>query len=429
MSMPISLAELDGTEGFILSETIYNHDGTSLFAEGRLLDSTTVQLLKNYFRRAECRVKDVFIPVNYKLELELKLKKEQNHDISGNVSQKLKNNTLEALFKTYTAPEESLAENITVIGNCVAEIARYIEKNQDLSYSLGQYKTSSNVFNHSLRVAQFSVALANIYNKKLGQKEEKIDLKSIGTAALLHDFGIRYQDKKEMEKLSSKHLSDTFFDFYPTIPSTVLEQPYEEKYKNVYTYTALGRFLDSTTKTMILLSGEGENERANIVSKETKKDAISTASKIIYLCNLYDSLLYNTIQADINLENVSSLVAQLVENKVVDKELGNLLLNEIPLYSTGVRVLLSTGEYATVIESFRGNEAAKPIVKTMVNPPFQPRKIDLRETTTTTILKIIASDEKLSDKVEKITSEQIRSINMGTKQTENLVEENNLKSR
>lgn len=412
MGMSVLLSELKGNEGFILSETIYNEDGTPLLTQGKKLDNSKIQTLKNYYFKGKYSSKDVRIPVSMVLE------EKKNNDISGTINPQLQSNTLYALKKTYMSTEENLTDNLTIVGKCVEEISRYIEAEPNISYSLGQYKTSEplpNVFDHSLRVAQFSMALANLYNNQLQAGEEKISLKDIGMVALLHDFGIRYQNPEEMQKLSSQQLSNAFFTSYPNVDSEILQKPYQEKYKNIYAYAALENFLDHSSRMMLLLSDNAENKN---VSKAYKTDATIMGAKIIYLCNLYDSLLFNTIKADISLENVSSLIGQFVQNGVVNAELGSLLIEKVPLYSKGVRVLLSTGQQATVIDSFTGYDAARPVVKTVATSSQVPIIIDLRNTTNITVSKIIGTNENISDRVNQMESEQIKAIDMSLNTTE-----------
>ena len=134
------------------------------------------------------------------------------------------------------------------------------------------------------------------------------------------------------------------------------------------------------------------------------------AAKIIFLCNLYDSLLLNTISNNENLENVSSLLEAFIANGLVNNTLGNLFINNIPLYSVGVRVELSNGEYATVVERFNGKDSSKPIVETLTNPPFIPEVIDLRKITNITIKRIVASSELLDEKIKEITQNQLETL-------------------
>ena len=123
-------------------------------------------------------------------------------------------------------------------------------------------------------------------------------------------------------------------------------------------------------------------------------------------------MLTNVISNNKSLENISSALEILVKNGIINETIGRLFLDNIPLYSVGVRVELSTGEYATVIERFIGHNVAKPKVETLVNPPLVPRTIDLRETTTITVKRIVASNELLDDKIREITKEQLQTMDI-----------------
>ena len=422
MGIPISLNGIRGDEGWLLAEPIRNYFGQTLCPADKLLDTTTIDLLKKHYIKLNKPIKDIVVHVKFQSKTLTDKQKElmeniqkQNCDIPSFISPELQIKTIVALKEAYNPSEGNLKNALKVVDECLDDLAQRIQTQSEFSYSLGQYKyplSMTNVLEHALRVAQFSVVLADIYNKQLSTTDQRISLQSIGTAALLHDYGTCFEDKKEMRKLSLYQLGESFIKTYPNIPSDLLQQPYNEKYKNVYAYAALKNFLDSPTLNTILLSGESENGKGlnclNIVNRKTTSSAM--AAKIIFLCNLYDSLLKRTLETDASLENVSTTLEMLVKNGVIHNQLGNLFLNNIPLYSVGVRVLLSTGEYATVVERFTGTDATKPIVQTLVNPPLRSTTIDLRNTTNITIAKIVGSNELLDQKIKEITDWQLKSM-------------------
>ena len=424
MSIPVSLWSLKGNEGFILAEALFNPTSEiPLCPASKPLDENIIEQLKKYFSKGKMPSSNLTIKVTYDSKTltdeQLKIVKnieEQNCDVPSYLSEGLHDQTLDALKKTYRASKQNLTDTLKIVNECIDDIAVHIQDNPDISYSLGEYKrhfdNEDSVFEHSMRVAQFSVALANIYNQNLTSHDGYINLKSIGTAALLHDYGTSFKNADEMKKLSLFQLGNNFLSNYPTIPSDLLQQPYNERFRIVYAYSSLKNFLDNSTLTMILLSSESENGKVGLGIKKDKTDAVSMSAKIIFLCNLYDSLLYNTISTNQSLENVSSTLNQLAENGAINKELTKLFADNIPLYSVGVRVLLSTGEYATVVERFKGNDSYRPVVKTLVNPPMQPSIIDLRTTTNVTILNVVGSNEQLSDKINEITKQQLETMAM-----------------
>lgn len=429
MGVPIYLDSLSGNEGWILAEPIRNEQGSILYPADKPLDTNTVEMLKKHFIKATNNKGSIS-----KIHLQVKLNhknltpaqkiiieniEKQNSDVKGNIPKELHEKTVQVLDQIYD--NKNIKNVLNVLTECVSDIARKVITDPELSYSLGQYRKDgndgkvndfSNVVEHSSRVAEFAITLANLYNKQVASNSNQISLKNIGIASLLHDYGVCFQDEDEMEKLKKIELNESFFKAYPTIPRDVLQLPYNSKYKNVYAYAALKNCLDNSTLTAILLSNETQNgagnECLNIPNNKTNQTAM--AAQMIFLCNLYDSMLTNVISNNKSLENISSTLEILVKNGIINETIGRLFLDNIPLYSVGVRVELSTGEYATVIERFIGHNVAKPKVETLVNPPLVPRTIDLRETTTITVKRIVASNELLDDKIREITKEQLQTM-------------------
>ena len=408
MGVPICLESLSGNEGWILAEPVLNEQGSILYPADKPLDTNAVEMLKKHFIKTTNNKGSIS-----KIHLQVKLNHKELHE-----------KTVQVLNQIYDNKNIKNIKNVlNVLTECVSDIARKVLTDPELSYSLDQYRKDgsngkandfSNVVEHSYRVAEFAITLANLYNKQVASNSNQISLKNIGIASLLHDYGVCFQDKDEMKKLKKIELNESFFKTYPTIPKDVLQLPYNSKYKNVYAYAALKNCLDNSTLTAILLSNETQNgagnECLNIPNNKTNQTAM--AAQIISLCNLYDSMLTNVISNNKSLENISSTLEIFVKNGIINETIGRLFLDNIPLYSVGVRVELSTGEYATVIERFIGHNVAKPKVETLVNPPLVPRTIDLRETTTITVKRIVASNELLDDKIREITNKQLQTMDI-----------------
>lgn len=405
------LSKINGDEGYILEEPVYM--GSSILCQaGKELDENTVTHLKRFLVHHNGSLENISVKIKVSKEVE-----ELDFDIPSFLGEELENSTLEALKNTYRSSKQNIAATLTVVDSCIADITRLIESKPELSYSLGQYKEIPNngsvsVFEHSIQVAQFAVALANIYNNSIDPCEVQLDLKTIGMAALLHDYGSCFNDEAEMKKLSLYRLGDTFLQNYPTIPADVLQQTYNDNYRTVYAYSSLKNYLPSTIATMILLSGESDNGAIGLGIENNKNDAVSMGARIIFLSNLYDSLLRNTISQNESLENVTTILQQLAINGVISEELTSLFIDNIPLYSVGVRVLLSNYEYATVVERFKGNDNYKPVVRTLVPAPLKPEIIDLRKTTNITILSVVGKSVRLSDKLKDITKAQLETIDV-----------------
>lgn len=423
MGVPICVDNL--REGWVIAENVY-FDNRILIKAGVVLTNSIIDKLKQRLQEDNKRVHFIYVTSDNKKELLEESKKQEafrNHilkcdyDIPNYISKDIEIETFNSLKTSYVSSGKELNDTLKIINNCLSKIILTMQANPNFSFSLGQYKDSlkeNALYEHSYRVAQFSIMLANIYNNTVADPNKKINLYSIGTAALLHDYGVSFSDNQRMKSLSSYQLSNNFMEHYPTIPKDLLQNPYNPKYRTVYSYSFFKNLLDNSTLNMILWSSESELGNINMGLKNDKPGPIYTAAKIIFLCNLYDSLIYDTINNNTSLENVSEKMKQMDKCGSINHELFELFINNIPLYSIGVRVLLSTGEYATVVETFKGKDyIAKPIVKTITSDPNESKIIDLRTTTNITI-SIVGSNETITDKINSITDQQLKTIDIAS---------------
>ena len=285
-----------------------------------------------------------------------------------------------------------------------------------LEFDLSEYG-DSDLYGHLLRVAAFSTTLAAAYNKKMiasGKRSETISLEKITTAALLHDYGIRFQDPLAMQELQKHSLNEYLVRTYG-LDKDLLSQPYNKKYSPIYSFVSLP--LDNTTASIILCSQENDNKAGPL---KTTKDSLNTtnnikmAARIINLANLYDTVLGHAINNGLhgetmNLENVSTVMDYAAMNGMVDKELMDIFYENIPIYSNGTRVQLSDGRYARVINrTINKKLSSRPTVITtdMETIDLSAAPLNL------TIKRIVTKDEKLSSLVNDIAHGQLNNTNI-----------------
>ena len=102
-------------------------------------------------------------------------------------------------------------------------------------------------------------------------------------------------------------------------------------------------------------------------------------------------LFRSAIDNETSLEDVISELGQYAINGVVSNEIKELLINKVKLYPHNTRVLLSNGQVATVETCRVGHyDSYKPVVRTC---GLSRRRIDLKESTNTTIKSIVSKDK------------------------------------
>ena len=414
-------------EGMIVNETIFLGKAPFI-SSGKVLTNQLIDLLKKHKNLLEHNVLKVSIknlPIEEQYKLEKELEWNQNN-INSSIDSKIKKEIQETL-KIVT---EHTDKPIELVQKCATTITNSLYFNQfkvvnekskekawfpNLDYNLEEYEGQNDIYEHSLRVAQFAVVVAAAYNQKELQagKKETINLEKIATAALLHDYGYRYQDPIAMKSLANYQLSSYLQKIYDIDPD-ILVKPYDEKNAPIYSFISLP--LDNTITNMILYSKENDVKTGPL---KTTKDTIATsnnikmAARIINLCSLYDDVLKQAINNGIggqnmNLENVSAVMDYAAANGLIDKNLMDIFYDTIPLYSIGTRILLSDGRYGRVVKRKTDKiSSAKPTIITTEGDIVDLSNAPLN----LTIQRIVTKDEKLSNLVNTMALDQISGIN------------------
>lgn len=314
-------------EGMILSESLYNYNGVVILNKDAVLTEKTIHALR----------KNGFFQINVK-------------DIYTTISEELKHKSMKSLKEL----------NFTEIINNANKIVKAILNSKDFSYSLLEYKQESDIYSHSVRVAAFASVLAKYYNKSLTFTDQKeyeknhVNMESLSTAALVHDLGETLENSHN--QISLGNVSAVFKEKLPGINDVPLIG-FDERFIPLYTFAILTKFpkITADVKMITLLTGENENSTGPLKAQPElthSKQGFVTAAKIIKLCSIYDDLLRKAVKNNQPLENVVSQLEAYAVTGELNKELTELFINHVPLYSVGIKVKLSDGRNAIVVETF-----------------------------------------------------------------------------
>lgn len=279
----------------------------------------------------------------------------------------------------------------------------------NFKYDLQSYMASDDSLSHSIRVATFSIILAHLFNEDLKKKlyarkeyeDQKVDLKDVAIAALLHDKGKNHYENDVLDKIDSLAKNEKLRSILPGIVDVPTDR-FDDKYIPLYSFcqiTDIPELSDSDVKYMVLYSSESENKSGPLKAigfGSDNTESFLSGAKIIHVCSLYDDYLAHCVHSGESLENTVSVVGHAASHGVIDANLTNLFLNNVPIYSVGNKVELSTGELAVVQETFTGyTYTTRPIVKTLSNG----EEIDLRDERLITIIGVPQDESSLEDVV------------------------------
>jgi len=301
------------------------------------------------------------------------------------------------------------------------KIVKKILNMKKFSYSLADYHAidKDNNASHAVRVCVYSLVLAKAYNEQLLNSEyanlTKIDYIDIAMAALLHDIGMACQDDNVLNKTGFIH---KFGKNFPGVSEKRLEKitkEYDPEYEPYYAFCMLcnQRTLSAATKSMVLFSRENEKGTGPLGytklingEKDIKKlDNHLVAAEIINLCSEFDKVLCLNIKEKATLENVQVYISSLVRSRIINVELIELLLKNIPLYPFGTKVQLAgeVNTYGIVVKDFSElNNYHRPVIMSVPNNEL----IDLRESKSTIVDQIYGKEMHFSELYNNKTSKR-----------------------
>lgn len=386
MSKKVSVNDL--RIGQSIAADIKARDGRTLVAKGVVIDEKRLERLRQWFANSDF----MFTVDDGKAQAPTSgfSKKEKMEE--------LQTSTIECIDGVRNASGEEMGKALQLLDSSVFHICEDLKSVSDLPDDVIKIMYHNKPGSHYFRVTRMAVALASIYNKDKSE-DMQIPLSSICLASLLYDYGKRYKN-------DLKGLEDLSFNFN-TLKGTSIHplsigKSYDESLHSVYSYVAFKGKVPEDVRKTILYCNYKDYSSLRGVQLEVK------AAGIISLCDIYDRLLEHTMQTDLSspFENVISYIDQLAHNGEIDCDIHQLFIDHIPIYPHGIKVLLSNGKEAIVVDKSKGFPT-RPSV--LVLNKGRTDVINLSEVTDVTIRRVLQDEETTDDRVSGIQSEQFQS--------------------
>lgn len=262
----------------------------------------------------------------------------------------------------------------------LANLYKEIEnKEPELKYDVRKYYDKNN-YNHLANLVNLSVIIAHYYNITTSGND-LIDIESIALAAMLTDIGTTLKNPLLLKNIKEKYsnLVKLLSVKYENITKDILNK-YDIKYHQVYSYLISNNYnLDEDIEIAILYHHLKYDKKDSLLGTkfsdldETNLGVIM--SEIIALADIYDLLLKSDIEKnpDKPFANLDLKLNKLVSDGIIKEELMKLLIDNVPVYQKGMKVVLSDGTTA-LVNSNEINKIAKPVVT-----DFNGVLVDLRK--------------------------------------------------
>lgn len=343
-----------------VEEPIKDDNGVDLIARGTVLTDGVLRLLRRRFEG-----KDVLVTVeDGTIEY-------NPHDL-----EEVKDRSLQYLKNIFSeSDEEKETEEINKLREIISAMAKDLENITTLPSDV--LRTDNNYLGeHYFRVARLAMSLASIYNKKTND-ESKISLEAIGMAAILHDYGKKFSASSADDKIKLMIKECASLEELDNIDS--------KKNHHTLAYIALRGKVESDVRKTILFGSYDDKSLKN----SAKKPCVQ-ATRIIKICDIYDSLLDMISKKRITspADCVIDYMSEVSENGEISQDIYRLFASRLPLYTRGAKVLLSNDQHAVVVDN--NANPVKPTVLTLTGGA--PTLIDLSETNNLKIKKVEARE-------------------------------------
>lgn len=388
--------------GMIVTSNVYKNEGDKIpvFLANRVLSERDIEILKRLNQRIK---EENEKSPNNKMPL-VTLNIRTNVDNNETIDQNTKEAIIEGL-KKYDIKATLESSRILV---------QQVLSSRYYNYDLSKYVMKENdEYSEAVEICGFALALAKSYNSTVPQDKE-VNLQNLAVATLLHNVGsmcsqnmkllsvkddVKNNSNKEtgfLDKRMFRNYDDSLFDTY------------KEEYKGLYGYAILKDdiSLSSITKLAILLQDEnvlGEGPLRvipNLMNMDTNQGVL--ASKMIAVCKVYDKVLNEVLKRGESPENIIEVMKHMAESSQIDKNLTNLFLKSVPLYSIGTRVILSNDIVAEVIEindSFLDRPKVKVLTTGNVIDLSKINIVTVKKIADYNIEEIMISQEKLREQM------------------------------
>ena len=230
-------------------------------------------------------------------------------------------------------------EKLSELKSSVDEILDYIlNRPQVVSTLCELQERKPDIYEHTLNVCSMSMIIAI----KLGLEKEEI--RELGTAAMLHDLGLRYMtihyENRELTDLSEND---------------------REEYKKhtVYGYSAVSNadWLTEKEKKMILSHHENLSGKGYPLREEN----LTVPAQILAACEIMDEMLCGIGYKKKKIWEVISYLEEIKGNDY-NGEIIDMICHSIAFYPTGTKLALDDGSVGIVVKQNEKN-AKMPVIQ------------------------------------------------------------------
>lgn len=306
-------------ENNIIAEPVMTDDFQVLLSRGTVLKTEYIDKL------VELGIREVYIEDDFN--------KEKN-DLQVMTEEKIKENSVQIKESCSNRIKEILKYHIYNQGDKLLELKQSVDK--ILKEILDRPEVVQNIceiqerkpdiYDHTLNLCSLSMLIA------LRMNMNRDEVKQLGTAALLHDLGLRYTTTK-----------------YENVELSSLSEEEQEEYKKhtVYGYSAISEvnWLSEQEKKMILF----HHENLAGLGYPLHSGQLSVLTQILAVCEIMDEMICGIGYKKRKIWEVLSYLEN-IKGKYYYKEIIDSICGFIAMYPIGTKLELDDGSVGIVVK-------------------------------------------------------------------------------
>ncbi len=311
-------------ENSIIAEPVMTDDFQILLNKGTVLKSDYIDKLK------ELGVREVYIEDDFSKMTEEETRK-NSVQIKESCSDKIKD-----ILKYHVYNQ---GQKLSELKQTVDEILDDILSEPQLVQNVCEIRERKpDIYDHTLNLCSMSMLIA------LRMNVDREDVRQLGTAALLHDLGLRYTTAK-----------------YENVELSSLSKEDQEEYKKhtVYGYSAISEmnWLTDQEKKMILF----HHENLAGLGYPLHSGELSVLTQILAVCEIMDEMICGIGHKKRKIWEVLSYLEE-IKGKYYYSEIIDTICGFIVKYPVGTKLLLDDASIGIVVKQNDKN-SEKPIVQ------------------------------------------------------------------
>ncbi len=318
-------------ENDIIADSVMTDDFQILLSKGAVLKAEYIEKLK------ELGIQEVYIEddINEEeniliKESELKIRK-QSVEIQEECAKRIK----EILKQHVYDQEDKLSELKMSVNEILFDI---LEKPQIVENICEIQERKPDIYEHTLNLCCTSMIIA------LRMGMDKDEVKQLGTAALLHDLGLRYTTMK-----------------YENIELNSLTQEEQEEYKKhtVYGYSAISDadWLTEQEKKMIL----SHHENLAGLGYPLHSGHLSVLTQILAVCEIMDEMICGIGHKKRKIWEILSYLEE-IKGKFYYEDVVETICSFVAAYPIGTKLILDDGSVGIVVKQGE-KDPKRPVIQ------------------------------------------------------------------